>query len=879
LTLNPGMRLGPFEILAPIGAGGMGEVYRARDTRLDRTVAVKVLPSELASDPDRRMRLEREARAVAALNHPHICALYDVGHQDGLSFLVMEYIDGEQLASRLARGPLRLGEAVGYARQIGEALDHAHRLGIVHRDLKPANVLLTPAGVKLVDFGLARLSSFTQVTEAGMVLGTLGYMSPEQLRGDPADHRADIWALGALLYEMLTGTPPFAAEHPEAVWHKILQGQPAPLRERLKAAPETLAQTIDKALAKRKEDRFDSMSSLLTHLDRSAAAIDDGAAHWFGPKPVSAVRARRGWPVLLATLGAVAITGGIIRIVVGTRASGPVPLFASPVQVSADIGVEDYPTWSPDGRMLAYESSSGGNWDIWITQLGGSVPVTRTGDYPGADRFPSWSPDGAWIAFWSAREGGGVYLMPALSGRPRKLPFTSQGRAVRPVWSVDGSQLASVAPLDESTAIEILTIATGETRRIRVNDEIWELAWSPDGRFFACIGAQSPLSDVSRLILVRTSDARVFEIVGRPSNTWSPSWSADSRTLYFVSNRGGTMDLWQQRITDAGAEGPAVSLTNGVDIRRAVLSADGEKLAYAKGRRVGNIWRLPIRADRPAGWVDAEQITWDEALANYMAISPDGERLAFSSDRSGNPDVWILRMEGKELDRLTSTARPEGSLDWSSDGSSVAYAAEEDGNRELFTMPIGGGRVTRITRAAGDDLWPVWSPDGRGIAFYSDRTGNMDVWTVDAQGGNLRQLTTAAGYEGRPAWSPDGQWIAYRYGGSEESGVAIMPATGGASRRLVGGRVGVCRWSAEGLRIFCVADFSSAAASAKFDAAGVMELWEVDVRTGAARRLSALTGRRGEMGSFGLAVHGQQLYFTWHEDKSDIWVMSRSAVR
>jgi serine/threonine protein kinase len=411
MALTPGTRLGPYEVLAPLGAGGMGEVYKGRDTRLDRVVALKVLRGHIADDAESRRRLEREARAISSLDHPHICALYDIGHEKGIDFLVMQYLEGETLAECLARGVPPADTALSYAMEIADALDRAHRQGIVHRDLKPSNVMLTKAGVKLLDFGLAKLTEpaeredvpgATDLTQQGALLGTLEYLSPEQLQRNEVDARSDIFSFGMVLYELLTGERAFAGKTPASVIASILAEEPAPVRTRKSQLPVWLDRVVQRCLAKDPEQRWQSIRDVLLELkwirenpsepglDHSAATPPRTTVSWFHIAAVA---------VLLAATAAA--SWWLSR-------PKPIDSIDALARLTSDSGLTWEPALSPDGKLIAYSSDRGTatanetNLDIWVQHVAGGLPIHLTQD-PADDREPTFSPDSFRIAFRSDR--------------------------------------------------------------------------------------------------------------------------------------------------------------------------------------------------------------------------------------------------------------------------------------------------------------------------------------------------------------------------------------------------------------------------------------------------------------------------------------------
>ena len=803
-----GRTLSHYRILEALGSGGMGDVYVADDTKLSRKVALKVLPEEMASG-ERLSRFEREAKAIAALNHPNIVHVYSVEEADGVHFITMELVRGKTLAELLPKNGFSLAKFFDLATPLADAVSAAHDEGITHRDLKPDNVMLSDDGrIKVLDFGLAKtaggFSSETgdselatkAKTREGAIIGTVHYMSPEQAVGKAVELRSDIFSLAIVFYEMLTGRRPFEGDTPAEVLSSIIKDTPSPVKELREDVPRELSKMIARCLAKDPRRRLQTALDVRNDLEELKADWSSGELQeTLDSKP------RQSFGKWIAASALVAVVS-VVSVHLARRPTNSVLRLANPLQVTRDVGVEDFPAWSPDGNMLAYDAASG---DIWVAQVGGGQPVNRTADHSGWDRSPSWSPDGRQIAFLSERDGGSLFVMPVLAGTPRRVTAASNA----PQWSSDGSELAYVATEEDGNrVVEILSIQTGEVRRLDLPESGVDLSWSPDGRFFAYMEGYH-VWQVNRLWMLRVADGEVFPLTDGLAKDHSPSWSPDARTVYYISNRGGSRDLWQQRLGDDGtSNGAPEPVTTGVGIREATISSDGKRLAYSKGGLVANVWRVPILEDRPATWADAEQITFDESYIQYIDVSPGGERLAVNSDRAGNSDIWVLPADGGDMVQLTTDPTPDWAPRWSPDGQQIVFYAYRSGNRDIWVMPSSGGPARQVTTHGARDWFPSWSPDGREIAFSSNRDGGFGLWVIPAEGGEARQITTDGN---SPAWSPDGQWLVFGKTSSvtdstrNNGRVWRVRATGGTTEELVAGLLvsdPSGRWSPDGTQVF-----------------------------------------------------------------------------
>jgi Tol biopolymer transport system component len=833
MSIPAGTKLGPYEILQPIGAGGMGEVYKANDTRLGRIVAIKIVPAHLSQKPEIKQRFEREAQTIAGLNHPHVCTLYDIGHQDGTDFLVMEFLEGETLAERLTKGTLPVHEALRYAIQISDALDKAHGLGVTHRDLKPGNIMLTKSGAKLLDFGLAKfrvppiqptdsaLPTVPQdLTVHGTLLGTVQYMAPEQIEGDEVDARTDIFAFGVILYEMITSKKAFIGKSQASLMGSILERHPPRISTIEPLAPPALERVVEICLAKAPEDRWQTAHDVMLQLQW----IAEGGSAVGLPAPIVHRRKNReriAW--LVAAVSAVAALALAVPYVWKTQEDirtvrFPVFPTGSSIFAPTTAPLAPFPIISPDGRRLAFIAQEPGDQpQIWVRPFD-SMDAQPLAGTEGVQGLPFWSPDSRHIAF-------------AANGRLQSIEFS--GGPVQVICSVDLG--VEGAWSRDGTIIFFRTGRGGGQGGLhRVSDR--------GGEPVALTTPNTALNETSQSLPQFLPDGRHFLYLAQQPNTvyvgsldtkeTKRLLSADSAAVYappgyLLFVRQGTL---LAQAFDAGrlvlngepirvAEEVRSNVANG---RAAFSISNNGTLVYRTGAFLTTQGQHVAWFDRSGKRDDSINQTGD---SRTPSLAPDGKRIAVMRvETATQTDLWIIDLVRGVNSKFTLGVASERDPVWSPDSNEIIFRANPTGIYDLYRKPSTGISTDELLWKSDQDKIPTsWSPDGRFLLFQTnDPKTRGDVWFLPLSGERKPEIfSKTPANEGFAHFSPDGHWVAYT---SDESGtpqIYLQPFPPSGQRIQVSASGGInSKWRRDGRELFFLAPMSRKLMAVEIKASG-----------------------------------------------------------
>ena len=879
MPLTSGTRLGPYDILAPLGAGGMGEVYRARDPRLDREVAIKVLPAALARDPDALARFEREAMTVAKLSHPNILAIHEFGRDDGTAFVVMELVPGETLRARLERGALPSRRAVAYALQIARGIAAAHARNIVHRDLKPENVMITlDDQVKVLDFGLAKSVDPAQSdmtrgagvgTSVGTVLGTFGYMAPEQVRGLEVDHRSDIFAFGAVLYEMLSGERAFKGETAADTMTAILTKDPRDLDTTGLSISPGLDRIVRRCLEKTPDLRFQSANDLAFALDTLSTASTFSASSGTAQVAAPAPRQRVVW--LPWAIAAAALLTTAVSWILMAAAKPAEPRFDHFTRITELAGEETSPSLSPDGSTVAYSVRVNGSWDIHSQRVGGRNATPIVNDPQRDEGGPAFSLDGSLIAFHESDDVGGIFVAGATGESVRRV--TDIG--FHPAWSPDGTQIAFaseeiVDPASRTGDSTLYVVpAAGGTPRKLVEGDGAQPSWSPSGQrivYWSNTGGQRDIYTVA------AGGGPRVAVTEDSAIDWSPVWSPDGRFIYYSSDRGGAMNLWRIAVDPSSGQpqGAPEAVTAGVQASAGLpsFSKDGARLVFRS--RVASVNPVAIPFDPSTSRAGAPFLLDTRNNVRVPSgVSPDGKQIAFYSIGDNQEDIFIGSTTGGGMRRVTDDAPRDRAPVFSLDGRSLLFYSNRDGNWAVWMVGVDGGNLHKVAGEAPGAVYVHLSPKGDMVVFVSNsgrQVFSAPIPPISGRSPTELPATRAADkYLNPTGWSPDGARLAgiLISDSGRPSGIGIYDLAGHTTSELAADEAYAVKWLADSRRVVY---FAKKGAELVVLDTVTRKRTVVDVR---------LPGPAVINEVFAVSPDNRTIYYGAARAESDIWIVER----
>jgi len=861
--LTAGDQLGPYRIVSLLGAGGMGEVYQARDERLAREVAIKILPAELSSNPDRLSRFQQEARATGALNHPNILSVYDIGSDKGAPYVVSELLEGETLRSRMGNTPLPLRKAIDFGRQIATGLAAAHDKGVVHRDLKPENIFVTREGrVKILDFGLAKLTEVfaddgaataRRDTDPGVVMGTAGYMSPEQVRGQPVDHRSDIFSFGAILYEMLIGARAFSRDSSVETMNAILKEDPPALETTGERFSPAVARILRHCLEKNREERFQSAGDLAFDLE----ALTETSASSAARKGIQGRISRR---VSLPLAAALALLALALGVAIGRWALPRAARRPPSIAYLTFSGADAEPAASPDGKTVAFTSTRDGASRIWIKQISGGeeVPLTK-----GPDANPRFSTDGSFILFTRLEEGRvSLFKVPVVGGEARRVIRWAMDGDLSP----DGRWITFIRPIGEGPTFKLFVARADGSEERELFSSITSLVQLPR---FSLDGSRIAVT-LNSFGATVTGSIMIFDLKGKREKTITAPrsqftnavWIDDQTIAYGKANT-------VTRFSGAPGEILVHDLLSGDTEVLMTLPSLGSVLDRAPGGRLlidnpmssQQLRRFPLDGATQPAW-----LTRGFSTDRQPAFSPDGEWVTFSSDRGGNLDLWKISLRDGSVRRITDDEADDWDPAFTPDGKRLVWSSNRSGHFEIWTAEADGSGARQVSRDGFDAENPTVTPDGRVVYASANPKGmGMGIWRVNLDGSNAQRIVSGVAIH--PEVSPDGEYVVFHRDSSESVAVLVARVSDGkifpiATGLVSGQSVGRPRWMPDGSGVAFVvfAPTGSSGVAAAPPTMGIMtQKFQPGRDTTASRRRLAGFDPDRPSESFGIAPDGKSV--------------------
>ncbi len=878
-------KIAHFKIERLLGAGGMGEVYLAFDEKLDRKVALKILPSEYITNDERVKRFEQEARAIGKLNHPGIVTVYDVGNYEGVNYIATEFVEGKTLRD-LMNGKFKIRNIILKSVQICDALAAAHAEGIIHRDIKPENIMIRKDGyAKILDFGLAKLTDPGAntirdmfATTKGVIIGTPAYMSPAQVTDDRVDHRTDLWSCGVVMYEFLSGVNPFKGKTKQDTFHNILSTDPDHCSALNPEVPPDVDRILAKLMAKRPDDGYQSAAELRGDL-KSVQRELDSLHSWSGSVRTLRPSSRPNISTIVATSVAALL---LVTLIIGGvyLATRPEPstaidwASAHNVNVTDQPGVEYFPSLSPDGRFIVYAARENGQFDVFRQTVGTRERINLTPGIEADDTQPAFSPNGEFVAFRSERSTAkGIYVVPANGGEARMLSDTGY----HPSWSSDGTEIVvSSFGRDQPTvratapkhALTIINVSTG-LRRELANVEASFPAWSPNGSriaywFYTGTFGRRDIATIPAAGGEPVMIAKDFAV-----SNWNPVWSPDGKYLYFVSSRSGNQNFWRVRIDENSGSvlgQPEAVITPSSYSRHLTFSKDGKRLAYVRTSNTANIQGVEFDAvaGKPVG--EPVWITQGDRELSRAELSYDGSRFVARSIGRTQDDIVTISRDGKQFKEATNDEPFDRYVRWSPDGRRIAFSSDRNGGAQIWTANADGSGLKQITFDTSSPTgpgFPVWSPDGSKLAIYFAGTTML----LDPDRTQLEQTPEAIEKDPRYRlvgwdWSPDGKKLLGVIAEGDKRHIGYYSFETKTYEILLENSESVASWLPDSRRVvYGEGNSVYLVDPATKQPAKILENPEVEIR-------SPFVSRDGKL-----------LYYTASNAQSDIWLLDLSAER